>query len=391
MRLALCLSALVVLGSTPAYSPPQPKAKTDLGLVVPEGFTVTEYAGAELANDIYTMTVDDRGRIIVSGRGYIRILEDTDNDGKADKAIPFADTPKDGAMGMHWEKGKLYVTGDGGLRVFTDADGDDRADGPSKLIRKMRTGSEHDSHDIRRGPDGWLYVLCGNYSRITKDHVDLPTSPIKNPTAGCVLRFSPKDYKCEIVADGYRNAYGMDFNPDGELFTYDSDNERCVGLPWYEHTRLYHVMPGRHYGWMTPQNGFYWRHPPYLPDVVAPITTLNRGSPTGVACYRHVQFPEKYQGGLFALDWTFGIVYFVQLKKNGTTYDGKRSVFLRSTGENGFAPTGVVVHPKTGDLFVSIGGRGTRGAVYRIRYTKEKRPIDPEAVARLQPKRQSVK
>src|SRR5262249_31434741 len=26
-------------------------------------------------------------------------------------------------------------------------------------------------------------------------------------------------------------------------------------------------------------------------------------------------------------------------------------------------------HPRTGDLYVAIGGRGTRGAVYRIRYT----------------------
>src|SRR5207249_3616251 len=52
-----------------------------------------------------------------------------------------------------------------------------------------------------------------------------------------------------------------------------------------------------------------------------------------------------------------------------SSYRTKPEVFLRATGDNGFAPTGAVVHPQTGDLYVSIGGRGTRGAVYRIRHT----------------------
>jgi glucose/arabinose dehydrogenase len=104
-------------------------------------------------------------------------------------------------------------------------------------------------------------------------------------------------------------------------------------------------------------------------DVVAPVTTLERGSPTGVACYRHTQFPKKYQGGLFALDWTFGKVYFVSLIPNGSTYRAEKEVFLSATGDNGFAPTGIAVHPKTGDVYISVGGRGTRGAVYRVRRT----------------------
>ena len=41
---------------------------------------------------------------------------------------------------------------------------------------------------------------------------------------------------------------------------------------------------------------------------------------------------------------------------------------MQAVGDNGFAPTGAAVHPETGDLYVSLGGRGTRGAVYRIRY-----------------------
>src|SRR5438445_127637 len=124
------------------------------GWRVPPGFEVTGLSGSKLANDIYCMTVDPRGRIVVCGRDYIRILVDDDNDGRADRAIDFADSPKDGAMGLLWEGTTLYATGDGGLRRFRDADGDGRADGPSELVRAVKTGGEHTAHAIRRGPDG---------------------------------------------------------------------------------------------------------------------------------------------------------------------------------------------------------------------------------------------
>ena len=98
------------------------------------------------------------------------------------------------------------------------------------------------------------------------------------------------------------------------------------------------------------------------------LSDLGRGSPTGVVCYRHKQFPSKYRGGMFLGEWTFGRVYFAALMPFGSTYTAKVEIFLETVGDEGFAPTGLAVHPTTGDLYVSIGGRGTRGAVYRIRY-----------------------
>src|SRR5205807_8942842 len=135
--------------------------------------------------------------------------------------------------GLLWEGDSLLFTGDGGLRRLVDKDVDGKADGPSELLRAMKTGGEHTSHALRRGPDGWLYVLCGNTTAIDKSYASLPTWPIKDPVAGCVLRFTPDLKQSEIVAHGFRNPYGMDFNGDGELFTFDSDNERFVALLWY--------------------------------------------------------------------------------------------------------------------------------------------------------------
>jgi putative membrane-bound dehydrogenase-like protein len=355
-------------------------ADDGLGLRVPPGFAVTEVADSSLANDIYRMTLDPQGRVVVAGRGYLRTLIDDDRDGRADRAVEFADGPRDGAMGLLWEGETLYVTGDGGLRRYRDHDGDGQADGPSELIRAMKTGGEHNAHAIRRGPDGWLYVICGNFTGIDASYAQLPTSPIKDPLAGCVLRFTPDLAASEIVADGFRNAYGMDFNPDGELFAFDSDNERCVSLPWYEPTRFYHVIAGGHHGWRAPQRGEFWRVPPYDPDVTPPLITLGRGSPTGVACYRNTQFPTRYRGGFFLLDWTFGKVHFVTVERAGATYRARAEVFAESVGANGFAPTDVTVHPGTGDLYLSVGGRGTRGAVYRVRYVGGVDPVSiPEA------------
>jgi putative heme-binding domain-containing protein len=362
-RVCLSFFALVFL-APPLFAQMPPH-----GLRVPDGFEVAEFADNSLANDIYCMTLDSKGRVVVSGRGYIRVLVDDNDDGRADRVLEFAGAPKDGAMGLFWEKDTLFCMGDGGLHRYKDASGDGRLR-PPELIHTLKTGGEHAAHAIRRGPDGWLYVLCGNNTGIGRKNATLPSSPIREPIAGCVLRFSPDFKGCEIVADGFRNAYAFDFNSAGDLFTFDSDNERCVSLPWYEPTRCYHVVAGGHYGWQNPQYAQSWRLPPYFLDVVAPVATLGRGSPTGVVCYRQTQFPAKYRDGLFLCDWTFGRIYFLPLQRRGSSYTARPEVFLQAVGDNGFAPTAAAVHPLSGDLYVSIGGRGTRGAVYRIRYPK---------------------
>ncbi|WP_169977325.1 DUF7133 domain-containing protein [Tautonia rosea] len=350
------------------------------GLRIPPGFVVTEFSGSDLANDIQCMTIDPRGRVIVSGRGYTRILVDDNGDGRADRALPFADGPKDGAMGLFWEGNSLFVVGDGGLRRFVDANDDGIADGPSELILPIKTGSEHDAHAVRRGPDGWLYVMVGNFANVDASYSSLPTSPIAEPVAGCLIRIAPDGSGTEIVADGFRNPYDFDFGPDGEIFTFDSDNERCVSLPWYEPTRIYHVLPGGHHGWLAPQQTDLWRLPPEMEDVVPPVAPIDRGSPTGVVCYAHSSFPTQYHHGIFFLDWTFGRVYFARPERSGASYTAKPEIFLEPTGTEGFAWTDAEVHPLSGDLYLSIGGRGTRGAVYRVRFVEAPtHPVAPPA------------
>ncbi len=362
MRFALLISAAILTWPLSAAEPA-------VGFKLPPGFEITPFAGPDLANDIYTLHIDADGRIVVAGRGYVRQLIDADNDGKADKAVELIPAPKGGPMGLLWEKETLYVVVDGGLRCYRGVTGKAPSTEKPTMVLAIKADGEHAAHAVRRGPDGALNLLCGNNSGITAKTITDPASPVKEPVAGGLLRIDAKSNAVSVFADGFRNAYDFDFNSRGQAITFDSDNERCVGLPWYEPTRLYHIRPAGNYGWMNPQFTQTWRKPPDFPDVVAPILTAGRGSPTGVACYRHTAFPKRYHDGVFFADWTFGQIFFSPLTPKGETLSGKLQTFLESTGESGFAPTGMAVHPVTGDLYVATGGRGTRGAVYRIRAT----------------------
>ncbi len=192
--------------------------------------------------------------MVVSGPGFVKRLLDTNGDGVADEAQLFADGPKDGAQGLCFFGDDLMCVGDGGLLRYRDADGDGVWDGlgkkgadgkpvePERFL-KFRTGVEHDVHAIYRGPDGWWYLIAGNYAEIGAEFITRPTSPVPKtgplaPKGGVLMRLTPDLTGGEIVAHGMRNAYDFAFHPSGDMFTFDSDGEREVTLPWYRPTRV---------------------------------------------------------------------------------------------------------------------------------------------------------
>lgn len=341
---------------------------------VPDGFNPTLFADDELAHDIYSMTVDASGNVVVAGSGYVKTLIDTNDDGRADMARVFASGPKSGAQGMFFLGPNLLCTGDGGLLLYRDSDGDGRADGPPDRFLEFKTGGEHDVHSVQRGPDGWWYLIAGNYAGITSKYATEAASPIKQPQAGVIFRLKPDLSGGEIVAHGFRNPYDFAFHSEGDIFTYDSDGERDLSLPWYRPTRVFQAVPGSHAGWVTRS----WKQPDYFIDMPPVMAEFGRGSPTGVVSYRHTQFPGKYHNSLFVLDWTYGRVLNLQLKKNGAAFSTVTEEFMTGVGQFGFAPTDAVVGPD-GSLYVSIGGRGTRGGVYRIRHVADAASEDDSA------------
>lgn len=375
-----CFLAMSLLAC--GFATPVRAAESDeIGVQVPVGFTVTRYADDTLAHDIYSMTIDTLGRVVVSGPGYVKILIDSDGDGKADQAKEFVDGPKTGAQGLYFLGRDLFCTGDAGLIRYKDENGDDLADGPPETFLKIKTGEEHHAHAVRRGPDGWWYVIAGNFAEVTPGYATLKSSPVRIPHGGVILRLKPDLSGGEIYCDGLRNAYDFDFDANGELLTHDSDGERDMSLPWYQPTRLFHVVPGAEHGWITES----FKRPDYFLDMPAVVADTGRGSPSGMACYRHTQFPQKYQGATFVEDWTFGRVLAVIPKRNGDAVASAEVIeFMKNRGEHGFAPTDIDIGID-GSLFVCVGGRGTHGTVYRVKYTGgEKRAVKP-AILSLTP------
>ena len=70
----------------------------------------------------------------------------------------------------------------------------------------------------------------------------------------------------------------MAFNEDGELFTFDSDMEWDIGLPWYRPIRINHVTSGSDYGYR--ENNEKWS--PAYPDNLPAVINVGQGSPTNV-------------------------------------------------------------------------------------------------------------
>lgn len=365
----LLLTAVVISaspeGKTPVAAQPLPK---EPGFAVPEGFEVTLYADDALATDIFAMTIDARGRVVVASKNYIKTLHDTDGDGRADKATLFSDLPKSGAHGMYFDGDDLICDGDNGVRRLYDTDGDGKCDKVSPPWFATTKDGEHAANGIVRGPDGWYYLISGNDAGLDHKSIPGPNSSVKEPNAGVLLRFSPDSSQREVLADGFRNPYDLDFNPFGHVFTVDADGERVHQMPYYAPNRLFDIAAGQHHGWVLPGWQRCWSRPAWWPDTVERLVEVGRGSPTGVTVYRHRAFPEKYRNGVFSLCWTFGNIYFFPLSRDGSTYKSKKEVFMHTTGDVGFAPTDIAVGP-SGDLFIAIGGRGTRGSVFRVHYT----------------------
>ena len=345
---------------------------------VPPGFEISLFAGDAMTHDTWALTISQEGHVAVSGPGYIKILTDLDGDGAADRAETVC-TRAQHPHGLLWMGSDLMSVQPQGVFIHRDHDNDGFPEGDPELFYTLPGGGgEHGPHGIRRGPDGWFYIACGNNTRIGRNHITTTTSPVTEPSQGTILRISPDGKQSEVIAHGFRNQYDLAFNQHGHLFTFDSDGERDHQLPWYSYCRVFHIRVGGHHGWLLPGHQRSFNRPPYFFDSANRLNEIDRGSPTGVEVYRHTQFPGRYRDGLFFACWTYGRVYFTPLTLTGDSYQSHpHETFLEPIGNLGFAPSDLAVNPGTGDLFVSVGGRGTRGAVYRVSYPEGRNTAKP--------------
>src|SRR5262249_2688230 len=127
--------------------------------------------GKPLPFSLVNMTLDDKGRVLVSQeRGPVWLCTDPGKDGQFQNVRIYCDQVRN-CQGMRWVKDALLLVGDGpqgtGLYRCTGDRPDVQLD-RAVLLHKFRAGmGEHGPHAIIHGPDDFLYLVIGNHSWAT--------------------------------------------------------------------------------------------------------------------------------------------------------------------------------------------------------------------------------
>ena len=365
-------------------------AEAVASLTVPEGYRVALFASEQefpdLANPVQ-MAFDNRGRLWVATMpGYphwkpgdpkpndkLLILEDTNNDGKADKQTVFAD-------GLHMPLGfefapeGVYVAESSHLMLLRDLNGDDRADQRDYILSGF---DDHDTHHAINAfcadPSGAFYLSEGTFLH---SHVETVYGTIRSSNGG-FFRFAPQRQQLERTARvSIPNPWGIAFDAYGQdFFAHTSDPD---------------------VNWMLPSTMAvpYGEFAPLSPNL---IPNEQRVRPTaGLEFVSSRHFPDEVQGDLL-INNCIGFLGTKQhaVKDDGTGYKMSFRQNLLQSKDGNFRPVDMEFAPD-GSLYVIdwhnvlIGHMQhsardplrdrTHGRVYRITYPS--RPlVKPAKVA----------
>ncbi len=350
-----------------------------------DGFRVELLRSAQAEEGSWiSMTFDDQQRIVVGldDKGLARLTLSEDRS-SADFALLQETETYRHVRGVLHAYDSLYVcaTNSQGVYRLQDRDGDGEYE-DQHLLQQIPYQSRygHGTNQVVLGPDGQLYVVCGN--DVVFPEARATDSPYRDPRndwllpnphdegqddrVGYIAQVDPEGKSWTILAGGFRNQFDIAFNQEGELFTWDADMEWDAGLPWYRPTRLNHVISGGEYGWRWGTG----KWPAWYPDSLP--TTLDTGysSPTGMIFCHASNWPARYRNALLMADWQHGRILLVDLQPRGATYDATAELFL----EGGPLNVCDLEFGPDGDLYFITGGRGSQSGLYRVTWTGEAAP-----------------
>ena len=362
------------------------------------GFKVDEILQADRAKNgsWICMAKDPKGRLYLGAQRGQPITRVTLDGGKVASQellqIPVSET-----MGMLFVDNVLYLNGWGkndklksvfGLFRCTDTQNKGTYDKVEFLREWIGGWGEHGAHGMVLGPDKMLYAICGNFTALPTDFSS--TSPHRNyaddvvlkraedgngfgagrkPPGGFVARMDLDAKNVELFASGQRNTYDIAFNPDGELFGFDSDMEWDWGTSWYRPIRVFHAVRGADHGYR--EGSAKW--PEYYHDSLPATVNIGIGSPTGVVFGTGAKFPLKYQKAFYICEWSYGRLIAVHLKPDGGSYTATWENFVTPKGLHGNGrktPLNLtdVLIGDDGALYFTVGGRDTHAGLFRVSY-----------------------
>jgi putative membrane-bound dehydrogenase-like protein len=329
---------------TPAETQPLHPDEAAKKMTLPEGFEARIFAFEPDVVNPVAMTWDERGRLWVvelyeyplgapagtKPRDNIKILEDMDNDGRADKVTVFADG-LNLATGILLGYGGAFVGQAPHLLFLQDTNGDDKAD--KTTILKTGFGLE-DRHELLNGftwgPDGYLYMTHGVF---TFSKVKNPNDPEDDGVTmtAAVARYHPRTKKFEVFAEGTSNPWGVDFDGAGNAFV-----SACV----IDH--MFHMAPG----------GIYQRQAgspphPYAYELLPSIVDHKhfRAAFAGIQVYQGDQYPEEYQGTIMMGNIHDSSIHQDRLTPNGASFKASFIKDFVRANDGWFRPVSTQVGP----------------------------------------------
>jgi putative membrane-bound dehydrogenase-like protein len=370
---------LALTGKEPPRTGPQTEKRFP-PLKVPPGFKATLFACDPLVEYPSVIALGPRpGSLFVAvdyltglgtgleRRDEIRLLEDTDGDGYADRMTVFA-TGLNSVQGLAYHDGTLYVMHAPLLTALRDTKGTGKADWRRDLLSGLGLPPEkdqirlHNANGVVPGHDGWLYLALGDRGCDVKR----PEGDRLVLHGGGILRCRGDGRDLHVFATGLRNIY--DVALDAELNVFVRDNENDGGT--YK-IRVCHSFFGADHGY------------PYLYDerpdeALPPLADLGLGSSAGGLCYLERQFPAEYRGNLFFCEWGRAVVRY-PLKRSAGPFATPNEIDFAAGAANdpyGFKPTDLVV-ARDGSLYIADWADGQRprrgrGRVYQVRYVGDK-------------------
>lgn len=229
---------------------PLPARESLKHFIVPEGFRVELFASEpDIGGKPLAMNWDERGRLWLcetfdypneqqqrgEGRDRIRILEDTDGDGRADEFTVFAQQLSI-PTSLTFARGGVIVF-DGPDTVFLkDTDGDDVADERTVLFGEW---NQRDTHagpsNMQFGLDGWIWGTQGY------NDTKLVVGGVAHRLRQGIYRFKPDGSQFEFIRSTNNNTWGLGFSESGLVFASTANRNPSVFMPianrYYERVR----------------------------------------------------------------------------------------------------------------------------------------------------------
>ena len=285
-------------------------------------------------------------------RSRIRLLEDTNGDGKIDRAVIFADQLLAVSGFMPW-KGGLIVTSAPDILFLKDTDGDGKAD----VRQVLYTGFPKVNHEARitncrLAVDNWIYCSnSGSDGRITSpDHPDMPPVLVR----GTDFRFDPVSGKAESASGPAQFGSTIDdFNH--RFISQNTTHIRHVVMPmkYLARAPLLEARAvaqdisdhGRPSAPMYPLTGPQeWRkartalrqkrYNENKSNVIEQVSGWITAA-SGGTIYNGDAFPKEYVGSVFTGDVSGNLIHRDIIKPDGPTFSAHRAKegveFLAST------------------------------------------------------------